>query len=240
MADDGESVRFQCTECGHGLRVPERIIGRRICCPFCQTIFESSFALTAPDETKLGVIAETKTEVIQGEQQPSLTRRTTELFRKSINRDRAKQAAAAVGKLAVKVTAPLAPYATGCASVLMPGAGEVASGKAWSGFATMAAFLGATAAAGATGGAWVAVPIAIRVVSAVRGAAAGKTAAEAVVKQMEDQHRLAKAAALQMELEAERLEDLEFERVMQQQEAEELMRLAADKSARAVVLSKVS
>lgn len=51
-------VRFRCPECSRGLRVPQEVIGRKIGCPYCQALYQSSFTM---------LVESTSTEVSQTE-----------------------------------------------------------------------------------------------------------------------------------------------------------------------------
>lgn len=71
-------VRFRCPGCSRGLRVPEEVIGRKIGCPYCQTLYQSSFALVVESKsTEVRQIELPKDENVQSQeaaQTQSLTR----------------------------------------------------------------------------------------------------------------------------------------------------------------------
>lgn len=231
LPDDG-TVRFACDECGRGLRVPSEIIGRKVSCPFCRTVFATAFA---PEDTALAPVPEIADQAAAVPGPKSHFERARGL----IKTEHAKAAAAAVGKFAARAATPLAPIATGAASAFFPGAGEIIGGRPLSGVATVAAFLGATVAAGTTGGAWVAVPIAIRIVSAVRGAALGAGTAADITSRLEQQHQEARDAAERLAKEAALHDEQEIERLMAQREQEELARIAAGQAGRKVILTRI-
>jgi hypothetical protein len=62
-------VRFRCPECSRGLRVPQGVIGRKIGCPYCQTLYQSSFALVVEsNSTEVSQIELSKDETAQSQE----------------------------------------------------------------------------------------------------------------------------------------------------------------------------
>lgn len=203
LIDENGFAKFRCPECSRGLRVPDNVIGRKIGCPFCKTLFKTSFALEVDAASVEGQSNKPDLEEIpSGPTSHSLTRYLPSKAKltsavgmvaqtaksgaefgvqsaqnaASAVASTAQNAAAAVSSTAKKAAAaatPLTQVVTGFASVLLPGTGEVIAGKTTQGFCTMAAFIGAAGVATA-GGAWIAAPIAIGVYSAMRGVQAGR------------------------------------------------------------------
>ena len=249
-------VRFRCPECSRGLRVPEAVIGRRLACPFCQSLFQSSFEEPAIDPISVVPTDNPKTDNVLTRWVPSKTgimaaaSKATDSARSAVQSvsnvavNGASAAAEAVSSTAKRAAAGLTPFAqvaTGFASVVLPGVGEVMSGKTAQGFATLAAFIGTTAVATtATGGAWVAVPIAIRVFSAVSASQSGKKLGEKLRDSiMESNADELQAAAAALREEAAAMEQADFEQLMLEREAEELKSLEAEPPKRKIVLLKI-
>jgi len=225
-----------------------------LACPFCQSLFQSSFEETSaepistPDDLKAGNALTrwipSKSGIIAAASNASDSARTAIQSTSKFAVDGASAAAGAVtstAKRAAAGLAPLAQVATGFASVILPGAGEVMSGKTTQGFATLAAFLGTTAiATTATGGAWIAVPIAIRMISAVSATQSGRKIGAGIRESLSENNAeelVAAAAALRQEAEA--MEQAAFEKLMLEREAQELKALEEEPAKRKVVLVKV-
>lgn len=255
-------ARFRCPECSRGLRVPEVAIGRKIVCPFCRTVYQTSFAaevaaLDAPPNppetaTPLAVVptnslarwmpsaTSVKSTLSQAASQAaSLASSAKDAAGAGLQK--AASAASSTAKKAVAAATPLTQVVTGFASVVLPGAGEVMSGKTTQGYCTMAAFVGGTAiATAATGGAWIAAPLAISVFSASQGVMAGRK----LGKQMKDAIDASNTEemdqiARQVREQAASMSEEAFERLMLEKEAEELSLLEAESPKRKVVLVKV-
>lgn len=226
-------VRFRCPECDRGLRVPEQVIGRIIACPFCRNRFATSFeehVATVPNHPEGPDSSATDLARV-----PSAKRwlPTRDQVSGAISKAATSTAAAATNtaRKAAAAATPLTQVVTGIASTLLPGAGEVMSGKTASGFATMAAFLGVTAAAtAATGGAWIAAPIAISVFSATRGAKAGRELGNQWKESLTDAANAQEIdrIAAEVKRQAEAMSPEEFERLMLEREQAELGRLESE------------
>ena len=115
------------------------------------------------------------------------------------------------------------------------------SGKTTQGYCTLAAFIGVTAVAtAATGGAWIAAPIAISVFSASQGVLAGRK----LGKQMKDAIEASNTEemdliARQVRDQAALMSEAEFERLMLEKEEAEFQKLNVEPTQRRVVLMKV-
>lgn len=134
------------------------------------------------------------------------------------------------------MAAPIAKIAAGAASVALPGAGEILNGKTRWGFCTMAAFFGATAAASAAGGAWIALPIAIRVLSAHSAVSTTNKMLDDSSQSLEANAAEARAVAAELARQAQRMEDAAFEKEMQQRETEELQAAEAAMTRRLILV----
>ena len=263
--DESPIARFRCPECSRGLRVPEEAIGRRIGCPFCKTLYETSFAIVVDVEP----VHVKSTEIVATVAQPTgnpLTRwipskgdlstaakRVAQTVKNGADRgiqtaqsaaaavsSGAQNAAAAVGAGAKKAVAAATPVVTGLASVVLPGVGEVMSGKTTQGYCTMAAFFGATvAASAATGGAWIAVPVAIRIFSAVQSTQSGRQLGQRMKNSISDSNaEELQFLANEMRNQAASMSEQEFERLMLETEEAEMSE-AESTSLRRVVLKRV-
>lgn len=254
--------RFRCPECARGLRVPEAEIGRRIVCPFCKTVYQSSFAVeidplkgasqslaqavpspvAVPTNslsrwipTTSGVASTISQAASKAASLASSAKDATEA-----GVQRAASLATSTAKKAAAAATPLTQVVTGFASVVLPGAGEVMSGKTTQGYCTLAAFIGVTAVAtAATGGAWIAAPIAISVFSASQGVLAGRK----LGKQMKDAIDASNTEeidliAKQVREQAASMSEVEFERLMLEKEEAEFQKLNVEPSPRCVVLVK--
>lgn len=255
-------VRFRCPDCLRGLRVPKAAIGRRLVCPFCQSVYESSFAAESTSQ-KDGLSPPLVPAVPNTDQSVNLLKRwmptkgtiTTaaanvaqsvrvgaDIGAKAV-KSAANSTAAAVTSTAKKAAAaatPLTQVVTGLASVVLPGAGEVMTGKTVQGYCTMAAFIGATAAATvATGGAWIAAPIAISVFSASQGALGGRKLGKQIKESLESNTDELEQIAQQVREQARSMSEDDFERLMLEREEAELKQLEAETPRRRVVLVRV-
>lgn len=256
-------ARFRCPECSRGLRVPEAAIGRKIVCPFCRTVYQTSFAAEVatldapppnpPETATVLVVAPTNSLARWMPSATSVTSTLSQAASKAASLassakdaagaglQKAASAASSTAKKAVAAATPLTQVVTGFASVVLPGAGEVMSGKTTQGYCTMAAFVGVTAiATAATGGAWIAAPLAISIFSASQGVMAGRK----LGKQMKDAIDASNTEemdqiARQVREQAASMSEEEFERLMLEKEAAELNLLEAEPPKRKVVLTKV-
>ena len=261
MKPEVDLVRFRCPDCSRGLRVPEAVIGKRLVCPFCRSIFDSSFAgivpkdvalLPLPHESPADTNASTLTRWMPTKK--TFTDAATKVARSV--RDGADAGASAVvsaanstvaavsstAKKAVAAATPLTQVVTGLASVVVPGAGEVMSGKTTQGFCTLAAYIGVSAiATTATGGAWIAAPLAVSVFSAVQGVRAGRQLGKTMRGSIESSNtEEIEAIARQMREQAASMGEEEFERLMLEREEAEMNRADADPPKRQVVLVRVT
>lgn len=240
-------VRFRCPECDRGLRVPEQVIGRIIACPFCRTRFATSFEADSPPPGNYPEKPDgCGSELSQiGATTPKRWLPTRDQVTGAISSaaTRTADAATKTARKAAAAATPLTQVVTGIASTLLPGAGEVMSGKTASGFATMAAFLGVTAAAtAATGGAWIAAPIAISVFSATRGAKAGRELGNQWKESLTDAANAQEIDRISAEVkrQAEAMSPEEFERLMLEREQAELNRIESQPAPpRRVLLTRV-
>ena len=150
-------------------------------------------------------------------------------------------AVSSTAKKAVAAATPLTQVVTGLASVVVPGAGEVMSGKTTQGFCTLAAYIGVSAiATTATGGAWIAAPLAVSVFSAVQGVRAGRQLGKTMRGSIESSNtEEIEAIARQMREQAASMGEEEFERLMLEREEAEMNRADADPPKRQVVLVRV-
>lgn len=239
-----ETVRFRCAQCQRGLRVPEEVIGRKIACPFCRTVFLTSFENDVEIEPAAAAPAPAPSSLTKW--LPKLpapaaaaTQKVSDALRADARVKAAKATILSTASAAASAVAPLATIAAGAASIALPGSGEVLTGRPRWGFCTMAAFLGATAAASAAGGAWIALPIALRVFSAYGAVNGAEKAGRSVKEMLTANAQAANSIAQQLTDDAARMDDEAFEREMQAKEAEELRRLDAERARRRVVLTRV-
>ena len=238
----GEFVKFRCTECNRGLRVPEKVIGRNLACPFCKTLFKSGFE-DPPTKVEVPSVPDIKPEPKKGLSSWVPTKDTFTNAASGI-RSSAKSAAmtvsdAAVGAAKTAVTSAT-PFATTIVSAVIPGGGEYMAGKKSQGFWTLAAFLGSTGLAASTGGAWIAVPIAIRVFSSYHAAKHGIEIAEQMkADSAEENLREVERAAELLRLESQSMSPEDFERLMLEQEQKEFDRDEAGEKSRRVVLTRI-
>ena len=261
MKSEMDIVRFRCPDCSRGLRVPEAVIGKRLVCPFCRSVYDSSFASIAPEPVALPQL----TDESQADAKVSTLTRwmpTKKTFSDAATKvaqsvragadagasavkSAANSTAAAVSSTAKKAAAaatPLTQVVTGLASVVVPGAGEVMSGKTTQGFCTLAAYIGVTAiATTATGGAWIAAPLAISVFSAMQGVRAGRQLGKTMKGSIEGCNaEEIDAIARQIRDQAASMCEEEFERLMLEREEAEMNRADADLPKRQVVLVRVT
>ncbi len=255
-------VRFRCPNCLRGLRVPESAIGRRLICPFCQSVYKSDFAVESaspkdglsPDpipaapntDQPFNVLTRwmpTKSTITTAAAKVSQSVRSGADMGAQAVKSAANSTAAAVTSTAKKAAAaatPLTQVVTGLASVVLPGAGELMTGKTIQGYCTMAAFIGATAAAtAATGGAWIAAPIAISVFSASQGALSGRKLGKQIKESLESNTDELVQIAQQVREQANSMSEEDFERLMLEREEAELKHIEAETPKRRVVLVRV-
>jgi len=211
------------------------VIGKKFVCAFCRSVFESSFeeAEPAPAEPKTNALTRWLP-TISGT--TSAAARASEAVRKDARVQSARAAILSTSNAVVEMAAPIAKIAAGAASVALPGAGEILNGKTRWGFCTMAAFFGATAAASAAGGAWIALPIAIRVLSAHSAVSTTNKMLDDSSQSLEANAAEARAVAAELARQAQRMEDAAFEKEMQQRETEELQAAEAAMTRRLILV----
>lgn len=229
--DGGELLaRFRCPECDRALKVPEAVIGRRLVCPFCQTTYESRFEGEQQSAEALELAIADQPDLLTRwipSQAISRVRRATQVLRESQPVAQARATLAQTAQAAMRLVSPLAAIAAGAASAAMPGAGEVLAGRTRTGFCTMAAYFGATAAAGAAGGAWIALPIAIRVLSSNRAISLASASADDWERALDANRETAHEVAEKWQREALSIDREEFERRMLANEADAVERSRA-------------
>jgi hypothetical protein len=213
-----EVYRFACPACERGLRLPSAAISKRFVCSFCRSVYKFDLAKCVSDvAAPPNSTALSRWNPLTGVAASISTGLRAEARLKS-----AKAAILSTASAATNFVRPIAGLAAGAASVVLPGTGEVLAGNRKWGFCTMAAFFGATAAASAAGGVWIALPIAIRVISAHQAVSKSDAAAEETKRQLAINAQEAQEVAEQLARDAQRLDDEAFEREMRDRELAEL------------------
>lgn len=219
---EGKVYRLACPACDRGLRLPEAAIDKRFVCAFCRSMYRSKIA-EMPLEVEPAPTGSSLTRWMPP--LPGFARSISDKLRSDSRVQSAKSAILSTTAAAASLARPIAGIAAGAASAILPGTGEVLSGNRKWGFCTMAAFFGATAAASAAGGAWIALPIAIRVLSAHQAVSKSETATDEANRQLSANAEEARQVAQELAKEAQRLDDAQFEEEMRRRELEELQQV---------------
>ncbi len=221
--DDGDLIyRFACPACDRGLRLPSAAIDKRFVCAFCQSVYKFNVAEVVSADGKAGGESNW-TNLSRWNPLNGLTR-ISDGLRVESRLNSARAAILSATSTATDFMRPIASSAAGYASAVLPGAGEVLYGNRKLGFCTMAAFFGATTAAGAAGGIWIALPIAIGVLSAHQAVSKSEASAEEARRQLAINAQEAQDVAEQLAREAQRLDDEAFEAEMRKRELAELQK----------------